>query len=112
MTGEVGSGGSGAAPKSQSPGRADPDWESKISAKVYGNIVFIAPDNLADNPTAQFQVQLLPDGSIASIRKLKSSGVPGFDEAVQRAIEKSQPYPKDKTGRVPSSFTGTHKPKD
>jgi colicin import membrane protein len=38
--------------------------------------------------------------------------VPGFDEAVRRAIEKSQPFPKDKNGSVPSSFVSVHKPKD
>ena len=70
------------------------------------------PEGLSGNPEAQYKVDLLPDGSIAGISKLKSSGVPGFDEAVQRAIEKAQPYPKDKAGSVPSSFIGSHRPKD
>jgi colicin import membrane protein len=112
MTGEVGSGGSGAAPKSQSPGRADPDYQNRIAAKILSNIIFNVPPDLAGNPPVEFAVNLLPDGSVASIRKVKPSGVPGFDEAVQRAIEKSQPYPKDKSGTVPSSFIGIHKPKD
>lgn len=112
MTGEIGSGGSGVAPKSQSPGRADPDYQNRIASKILSNINFNVPSDLAGNPPVEFVVQLLPDGSVASIRKVKPSGVPGFDEAVQRAIEKSQPYPKDKSGTVPSSFIGTHKPKD
>ena len=38
--------------------------------------------------------------------------MPGFDEAVKRAIEKSQPFPPDSSGRAPSGFTVSHKPKD
>ncbi len=112
MSAQAGTGGSGAAPKSQSPGRADPDYQNRIAAKILSNIIFNEPPDLAGNPPVEFAVNLLPDGSVASIRKIKPSGVPGFDEAVQRAIERSAPYPKDKSGTVPSSFIGSHKPKD
>ena len=111
MTGAVGTGGTGEAPKSQG-GRADGDYVHRIAAKIRSNIAFIVPEGLQGNPPVEYEVRLLPDGSIAGIRKLKSSGVPGFDEAVSRAIERSQPYPRDKSGAVPSSFIGIHKPKD
>lgn len=112
ITGTVtGTGGEGNAPKSQG-GRADSGYAARVGAKIKSNITFNVPDGLAMNPPVEYQVDLLPDGSVAGIRKLKSSGVPGFDEAVRRAIEKSQPYPKDRSGSVPSSFIGTHKPKD
>ncbi|WP_211471611.1 cell envelope integrity protein TolA [Collimonas humicola] len=102
---------SGTAAQSQGP-RGDPGYGQKVGAKIKSNIIFNVPESLAGNPDVQFDVQLLPDGSVASIRLKKSSGVSGFDEAVKRAIEKSAPYPKDKTGTVPSSFIGTHRPKD
>ncbi|HYD59219.1 MAG TPA: cell envelope integrity protein TolA [Noviherbaspirillum sp.] len=111
MTGAVGTGGTGEAPKSQG-GRADGDYVQRIAAKIRSNITFIVPEGLQGNPPVEYEVRLLPDGSVAGIRKLKSSGVAGFDEAVSRAIERSQPYPRDKTGAVPSSFIGIHKPKD
>ncbi|MEA5098776.1 MAG: TonB C-terminal domain-containing protein, partial [Burkholderiaceae bacterium] len=42
----------------------------------------------------------------------KSSGLPGFDEAVFRAIQKSAPFPRDKDGKVPREITSKHRPKD
>ncbi|RJG06607.1 cell envelope integrity protein TolA [Noviherbaspirillum cavernae] len=109
--GVTGTGGSGDAPKSQG-GRGDGSYAQRVAAKIKSNITFNTPEGMDGNPAAEFEVNLLPDGSVAGIRKRKSSGIPGFDEAVGRAIEKSQPYPKDKTGSVPSSFIGIHKPKD
>lgn len=108
----VGAGGTGEAAKSQGNNRADAAYIDRIASKIKSNIAFIVPNDLTGNPPVEFEVRLLPDGSVAGIRKLKSSGVPGFDEAVARAIERSQPYPKDSSGSVPSSFIGTHKPKD
>lgn len=109
--GVTGTGGTGTAAKSQG-GRASADYANRIAAKIKSNITFNVPEGLADNPPVEFIVDLLPDGSVAGIRKTRSSGVPGFDEAVRRAIEKSQPFPKDKNGAVPSSFVGSHRPKD
>jgi colicin import membrane protein len=111
ITGVTGTGGSGDAARSQG-GRTDSGYAGRVGAKIRSNITFTTPEGLDGNPAVEFEVKLLPDGSIAGIRKLKSSGVPGFDEAVSRAIEKSQPYPKDKNGSVPSSFIGVHRPKD
>lgn len=107
----TGAGGSGDAAKTQG-GRASSDWTSRIGAKIKSNITFVVPEGLQGNPPVEYEVRLLPDGSIAGMRKIRPSGVPGFDEAVARAIERSQPFPRDSNGAMPSSFTGTHKPKD
>ena len=111
--GVTGTGGSGEAPKSQG-GRASAEYGARIAAKIKSNTIYVVPENLAGNPAVEYAVELLPDGSLRSgPRKLKSSGIAGFDEAVLRAIEKSQPFPRDdKTGSVPSSVTVSHKPKD
>ncbi|PUA16972.1 cell envelope integrity protein TolA [Glaciimonas sp. PCH181] len=101
----------GTAAQSQGP-RGDPGYAQKVGNRIKGNINFGVPDGMTGNPAVEFEVQLLPDGSVAGIQLRKSSGVSGFDEAVKRAIEKSAPYPKDKSGSVPSSFIGIHKPKD
>jgi colicin import membrane protein len=108
----AGSGGSGQAAKSQGASRADAGYAAKVGGKIRSNTVFNVPDELANNPAVEYSVDLLPDGSVRSIRKLKSSGMPGFDDAVKRAIEKSQPFPPDSSGRAPSGFTVSHKPKD
>ena len=108
----TGSGGSGQAARSQGAARADAGYAAKVGGKIRSNTVFNVPDELANNPAVEYAVDLLPDGSTRNIRKIKSSGVPGFDEAVRRAIEKSQPFPPDNSGRAPSGFTVSHKPKD
>ncbi|ABR91140.1 TolA-related transport transmembrane protein [Janthinobacterium sp. Marseille] len=113
LTGAVGSGGTGEAAKSQGSGRADSGYADKIRAKIRQNTTFIVPDGLSGNPAAEFDVELLPDGSLRGEPRLrKSSGVTGFDDAVKRAIERSQPFPPDKSGTVPSRFIVVHKPKD
>ena len=105
-------GGSGDAPQSQGP-RGNADYLSRVGAKIRSNTIFSVPDNLANNPAVEYAVELLPDGSIRRpVRKIKSSGVPGFDEAVLNAIEKSQPFPADRSGKVPSGFNVVHRPKD
>ena len=111
LTESAGSGGSGDTPKSQGS-RADPGYTQKVGAKIRNNTVFNGADEVSGNPSVEIAVELLPDGSIRRLRKTKGSGVPGFDEAVTRAIEKSQPFPPDKSGQVPSGFTVSHKPKD
>jgi colicin import membrane protein len=113
MTGAIGSGGSGQAAKSQSSGRADGAYADLIRARIRQNTNFIVPDNLSGNPAVEFDVELLPDGSLRGEPRLRrSSNLPGFDEAVKRAIERSQPFPPDKSGTRPSRFIVVHKPKD
>ena len=105
------SGGTGTAAKSQGPiGAAD--YGRKLGAKIRSNTYFDVPGELSANPAVEYTVELLPDGTVRSITKRRQSGVPGFDEAVAQAIYKSQPFPPDKDGRVPNSFTFTHLPKD
>ena len=101
----------GTAAQSQGP-RGDPSYAQKVGAKIKSNINFNVPEGLSGNPAVEYEVSLLPDGSVGGMRKTKSSGVPGFDDAVARAIEKSEPYPRDKSGKVPPSFIGIHRPKD
>lgn len=112
LTGAVGSGGTGQAAKSQGSGRADANYAAKIRAKVRSNTIFNVPDSLVGNPEVEFDVQLLPDGSLRSLSMRKSSGIDAFDEAVKRAIERSQPFPPDQSGTVPGRLIIAHKPKD
>lgn len=109
----TGTGGSGDAARSTGNNRGDPSYAARIAAKVRANTVFNVTDTSSNNPTAEYRIDLLPDGSLRGpIRKLKSSGVPAFDEAVEKAIEKSAPFPRDKSGEVPPSIVYVHKMKD
>lgn len=112
-TGAVaGSGGTGTAAKSQGM-RGDPSYAAKIAAKIKSNTQYPVPPDLQGNPAVEYDVQLFPDGSLRGApRKVKSSGIPAFDEAVRRAIELSAPFPADKSGSVPAAFPVIHKPKE
>jgi colicin import membrane protein len=66
-------------------------WTDKIRAKIRGNIILT--QDIQGNPEAIFDVTLLPTGEVLTVRKRKSSGVPGYDDAVERAIAKSSPLP-------------------
>lgn len=109
----TGTGGSGEAARSTGNNRGDPSYAARIAAKVRSNTIFNVTDTSSNNPTAEYRIDLLPDGSLRGpIRKLKSSGVPAFDEAIEKAIEKSAPFPRDKSGEVPPSIVYVHRMKE
>jgi len=66
-------------------------WSDRIRSKVRGNIIL--PRDIPGNPEAIFDVTLLPSGEVLTVRKRKSSGHAGYDDAVERAIWKSSPLP-------------------
>ena len=72
-------------------GKAEGDYVGKIRAKVKGNIPFL---EMTGNPEAVFEVVQLPTGEVLTVTLKKPSGNPAYDEAVQRAIQKSSPLPK------------------
>ena len=72
--------------------RALAAWTDRIRAKVRSNIIM--PPDMKGNPEAIFDVNLLPSGDVLNKRLKKSSGFPAYDVAVERAIEKSTPFPK------------------
>jgi colicin import membrane protein len=77
-------------------------YAGRIKARIMPNIVF--PDSVEGNPLATVEVKAAPDGTIIGRRLLKSSGVRAWDEAVLRAIDKTEVLPRDTDGRVPPSF--------
>lgn len=92
----------------RSAGPSD-SYAGRIRARVRPNIVFA--DDVAGNPMAEVEVRLAPDGTITSRRLVKSSGVKSWDEAVLRALDKTEILPKDVDGRVHSPLTIEFKPK-
>lgn len=108
-----GSGSIGDALKSTGSHRGDPNYAAKVSQKIRANTIYVINDASSNNPTVEFAIQLFPDGSLRGpIKKVKSSGVIAFDQAVEKAIDKSQPFPRDKSGEVPASLSIIHRMKD
>jgi colicin import membrane protein len=73
-------------------------YGGRIRARVKPNIVFT--DEVAGNPTAEVEVRMAPDGTITSRKVTKSSGVKSWDDAVLRALDKTEVLPRDVDGRV------------
>jgi colicin import membrane protein len=72
-------------------GRVVDEAMSKISSKIRSNIVM--PPDVANSAQAIFAVTLLPGGAVLNARLAQSSGNAAYDNAVERAILKSQPLP-------------------
>jgi colicin import membrane protein len=73
-------------------------YAGRVRARVKPNIIFA--DTLATNPTTEVEVRTSPDGTIISTRVVQSSGVKAWDEAVLKALEKTEVLPKDTDGRI------------
>lgn len=67
------------------------EYTARIRSAIRDKVVL--PPGIDGNPQAVFEVKLLKSGTVASVRLFKSSGVPGYDRAVERAIELAQPLP-------------------
>ncbi|MGA7595019.1 MAG: cell envelope integrity protein TolA [Gallionella sp.] len=67
------------------------EYQAKIQAKIRRNIVM--PPGVAKDARAEFMVTLLPGGSVLNAERVKSSGNAAYDDAVERAILKSDPLP-------------------
>ena len=96
----------GVAERSAGPSES---YAGRIRARVRPNIVF--SDDVPGNPTAEVEVRLAPDGTITSRRLTKSSGIGSWDEAVLRALDKTEVLPRDIDGRVHTPMILSFKPK-
>ena len=84
-----------------------------IRSKIRNKIVM--PPDVPDTVQAEFNVILLPGGSVLSTKLTKPSGSPAYDEAVERAIMKAQPLPLPPDAALFSKFREmnlTFKPKE
>lgn len=85
-------------------------YGGKVAAKVRPNIVY--PDAIAGNPRAVVQVRAASDGTIVGKKLIQSSGNKAWDDAVLRALDKTESLPRDVDGRVPSSLEIGFRPQD
>jgi colicin import membrane protein len=96
----------GTAARSAGPSAS---WAGRVQARVRPNIVF--SDDISGNPKAEVEVRSAPDGTIVGKKLVRSSGVKAWDEAVLRALDKTEALPRDTDGRVPSPVVIEFKPK-
>ncbi|MCG2586150.1 cell envelope integrity protein TolA [Massilia sp. TS11] len=111
ITGAVGSGGSGTAAQSTAP-RIDSGYMAALVAKIKSNIAYSGSLDVPGAPKAVYRIEQLPTGEIIAVKKVKSSGIPAYDSAVENAIAKSSPLPKKKDGTVERSIEAVFDMKD
>jgi colicin import membrane protein len=95
-------------PKKAEPKKVEPKKEPSpqqlelINGCIRPHISIAVPHSTPDKVYAEFKVELLPTGEQAAPPQLiKSSGLPGYDDAAERAIIRCDPFPRDKDGTVP-----------
>ena len=86
------------------------NYAGRIKARIKPNIVFT--DAVSGNPLATVEVRCASDGTITSRKLVRSSGNDAWDDAVLRAIDKTETLPRDTDGRVPPVMQIDFKPRD
>jgi colicin import membrane protein len=97
----------GTALKSSGPSDS---YGARIRGRIKPNITFA--DDVMGNPAAEVEVRCAPDGTIVSRKLVKSSGNTAWDNAVLKAIDKTEILPRDTDGRVHSPLLISFRPKD
>lgn len=98
----------GTAQRSSGPSSG---YAGRIAAAVRPNITFPDADTVNGNPAAEFEVSLAPDGTIVGVKLSRSSGLPGWDDAAERGLRKTDKLPRDTDGRIFPSLIVTLRPK-
>jgi colicin import membrane protein len=96
----------GTAPAGTSAGGGFSDkYAAQVITCIRPHIVFNVPDSIsAQQHVATFEVMLLPTGEqTGAPRLIKGSGLPAYDQAVERAIRRCDPFPPPREGTMPRS---------
>ena len=102
-----GSNATGSALKSSGPSAS---YAGRLVGRIKPNITY--PGEAIGNPRAEVEVKVNPDGTILSRRIVQSSGNKAWDDAVLRAIDKTEVFPRDSDGRVPPLMVLGFRPLD
>jgi colicin import membrane protein len=97
----------GTALKSSGPSAS---YAGRLVGRIKPNITY--PGDMIGNPRAEVEVRVAADGTITSRRIVQSSGNKAWDDAVLRAIDKTEILPKDTDGRVPPFIVLGFRPRD
>ena len=85
-------------------------YAERIARKIKPNIVFV--ESTTGNPTAIVEIKSTEDGKIIGVRLAESSSNKSWDEAVLKAVVKSESIPLDSNGKIPNTLLISFRPKD
>ncbi len=110
---QAGDGSTGDAERSAGP-KVSASYAQKIGKMIKDATIMPPLTEISSNQPVEYAIELLPDGSVRDVKLLRSCGIPAFDQAVRRAIERAAPYPPDpaNSNRVPGSLVISHRPRD
>lgn len=109
MMNELGGTGGAGVPSAVSAGPSAA-YAGRIKARIKPNIVFT--EQVSGNPLAKVEVRCAPDGRIIARKLTSSSGVAAWDEAVLRAVDRTEVLPADERGKVPPVLLLEFRPND
>ncbi len=98
------------APRGAPTGALDGGYRSRVSSAIRANTTYT--QEIQGNPRAEFEVRLQPNGKVSSVRLTKSSGVPSWDAAAERAIRRTDPFPCPAGATCVPVLTVSHGPRD
>ena len=93
----------------RSAGPSD-SYGGRIRGRIKPNITFT--EDITSNAPAEVEVRCAPDGTIVGKKLIKSSGNAAWDNAVLKAIDKTEILPRDIDGRIHSPLVISFRPKD
>lgn len=79
----------------------------EIIGRIQSNVRFPPPDQRVRNEPVGYIIEVTPEGNILKTVKTDSSPLPAFDDAILKAIYRSQPYPTSADHVSPSFFSIT-----
>jgi colicin import membrane protein len=85
-------------------------YGGRIRERIKPNITFT--EDVVSNASADVEVRCAPDGTIVGKKLIKSSGNAAWDNAVLKAIDKTEILPRDIDGRIHSPLVISFRPKD
>ena len=88
------------------------EWAGRVKSAIRENTTFVPPPDMVGNPQVVFRVTLSPDCALIRVDRINSSGMPSWDQAAERAVRKTNPFPRFPGGQCPPSFELTSRPND
>lgn len=83
--------------------RGSEGYKARLIAAIRSQMRY--PGTSPGNPFVSVRIEQLPNGEVVNVTIVKSSGVPAFDQAVERAVRAASPLPRDEKGGVERVLT-------
>ncbi len=78
--------------------RGNAGYAARLQAAIRSQMRY--PASATGNPYAMVRIEQLPNGEVVNVTVTRPSGVPAFDDAIERAIRAASPLPRDEQGKV------------